>query len=279
MLDRADPAYDFSDPRVIHSQNGQNYLTSISHIRYAESDDGIHYAVSDRPLISAYDEYTAFGVEDARVTQKGDTYYMNFSAASVYGIVTRLLSTKDFMAFHDLGNIFHPDNKDITIFPEKVGGLYYALHRPSTSEYGAPNLWIASSPDLIHWGDNKVVAAVRPGYWDNGRIGASCVPLLTEKGWLEIYHGATRENRYCLGAMLLKADEPWKILARSAVPLIEPEASYELEGFFGNVVFFLWIDPRRRSAGYLLWGKRRQCLHGFSFYCRYLEIAWRVMEG
>lgn len=104
-------------------------------------------------------------------------------------------------------------------------------------------------------GDNQVVAAVRPGYWDNGRIGASCVPLLTEKGWLEIYHGAARENRYCLGAMLLKADEPWKILARSAVPLIEPEASYELEGFFGNVVF---------SCGLIREGDRLDIYYGAS---------------
>ncbi len=237
LLDRTDPAYDFSDPRVIHSKNGQNYLTSISHIRYAESDDGIHFTVSDQPLIAAFDEYSAFGVEDARITQIEDTYYVNFSAASNYGIVTRLLSTKDFKTFEDLGNIFHPDNKDITVFPEKVGNLYYAFHRPSTSEYGAPNLWIASSPDLVHWGDNRVVAAVRPDHWDNGRMGASCVPFLTEKGWLEIYHGATKENRYCLGAMLLKADEPWKVLARSEKPLIEPEAPYELDGFFGNVVF------------------------------------------
>ena len=255
FLDQNDSSYDFSDPRVIHCKQGQNYLTSISHIRYAESEDGIHFRVADEPLIAAFDEYTAFGVEDARITQMGDDYYVNFSAASEYGIVTRLLRTKDFASFQDLGNIFHPDNKDVTIFPEKINGLYYALHRPSTSEYGVPNLWIADSPDLVHWGNNRVAATVRPNQWDNGRIGASCVPFLTEKGWLEIYHGATKENRYCLGAMLLKADEPWKVLARSERPVLEPEMPYELNGFFGNVVF---------SCGLLANGRQLDIYYGAS---------------
>jgi predicted GH43/DUF377 family glycosyl hydrolase len=136
-----------------------------------------------------------------------------------------------------MGNIFHPDNKDTTIFPQKVNGLYYALHRPSTSEYAKPNMWIAESPDLYHWGNHRLVAAVREGAWDSTRMGASCVPILTEKGWLEIYHGADESNCYCLGAMLLEKDEPWKVIARSSVPILEPTESYEVEGYFGNVVF------------------------------------------
>jgi predicted GH43/DUF377 family glycosyl hydrolase len=44
-------------------------------------------------------------------------------------------------------------------------------------------------------------------------------------------------QRYCLGAVLLDADEPWKVLARSQQPILEPETPYEREGFFGNVVF------------------------------------------
>lgn len=236
-LQRENEEYDFSDPRVIRSKYGRNFLTSISHIRYAESRDGVHFTVDDHPLIYPMDEYTSFGVEDARVSQIDDTYYVNFSAASDFGIITRLMRTKDFKQFEDLGNMLHPDNKDVTIFPEKIGNLYYALHRPSTSEYGKPNIWIASSPDLIHWGDHRVVAAVRPNDWENGRVGASCVPLLTSYGWLEIYHGATKNNQYCLGAMLLQKDQPWKVLARGELPLLKPTESYELNGFFGNVVF------------------------------------------
>ncbi len=77
----------------------------------------------------------------------------------------------------------------------------------------------------------------RAGYWDGIKVGASAVPFKVEAGWLEIYHGADRDNRYCLGAVLLDSQEPWKVIARAEKPILEPETDYEIEGFFGNVVF------------------------------------------
>ena len=69
-------------------------------------------------------------------------------------------------------------------------------------------------------------------------VGAGGAPIRTPQGWLEIYHGATANpTRYCLGALLLDLDEPWKVLARSNDPIMEPLADYEQVGFFGNVVF------------------------------------------
>ena len=56
-------------------------------------------------------------------------------------------------------------------------------------------------------------------------------------GWLALYHGADRDNRYCLGALLLDARDLSRTLARSAEPVMEPVADYERKGFFGNVVF------------------------------------------
>ena len=73
--------------------------------------------------------------------------------------------------------------------------------------------------------------------FDNGRIGASCVPFLTEKGWVEIYHGATKENYYSLGAVLLDREKPWEVLARSVKPLVEPTEEYEIKGFSNSAVF------------------------------------------
>jgi predicted GH43/DUF377 family glycosyl hydrolase len=73
--------------------------------------------------------------------------------------------------------------------------------------------------------------------WDCARIGAGASPIRTPEGWLEIYHGADSGNRYCLGALLLDLEQPWKVLARSRNPIMEPAADYEHAGFFGNVVF------------------------------------------
>ena len=98
-------------------------------------------------------------------------------------------------------------------------------------------MWLAFSEDLIHWGDHRPVAMTRPGMWDSARIGAGAAPIHTDEGWLEIYHGADENSRYCLGALLLDLKEPWKVLARSEAPIMEPVEEYERIGFFGNVIF------------------------------------------
>jgi predicted GH43/DUF377 family glycosyl hydrolase len=103
---------------------------------------------------------------------------------------------------------------------------------------GGNYIWLAESPDLLHWGNHRCLAHSRNGMWDSVRVGAGAAPIRTAEGWLEIYHGATANpTRYCLGALLLDLHEPWKVLARSNDPIMEPFASYEQVGFFGNVVF------------------------------------------
>ncbi len=224
------------DPRVIVIED-QKYLTSLSHLRIARSIDGYRFQVENQPAIIPDNIYEAYGIEDARVTLLNGRYYINYSAASSAGITTGLISTPDFKNFKREGIIFCPDNKNVAIFPEKINGKYYALHRPSGSYCSRPEIWIADSNDLICWGNHRRLAGVRPGYWDNGRIGASAVPFRTEHGWVEIYHGATVDDYYCLGVMLLDLNEPWKVMARSEMPFIKPEEEYETEGFFKNVIF------------------------------------------
>lgn len=236
IFDKNTPGFDFSDSRVIGTPEGI-YLTSISHLRVARSKDGVHFDIEEKPALFPDNEYEVYGIEDPRITHIEDTYYINYSAISSIGITTCLASTKDFKSFKRHGVIFHPDNKDVEIFPEKINGKYYALHRPSSAVFKRNEVWIAESPDLICWGNHKYLMGTRKGYWDEGRVGGSAVPFRVKEGWLEIYHGATKDHRYCLGAVLLDADEPWKIIARCEKPIMEPEADYEVNGFFGNVIF------------------------------------------
>lgn len=239
-FDRNDPKYDFEDPRMIRYKNKLDqfaYLTSISYIRIARSNDGHHFTVDDKAFLYPFNEYQSYGVEDARCTQIGDTYYVNFSSVSPMGVCDSLVSTKDFEHFQDLGNIFAPENKDVLLFPEKVNGKYYALHRPSLKSIGNYDIWIASSPDLTSWGNHKHLIGIRPDSWDSGRVGGGLVPIKTAEGWLIIYHGATPEHRYCMGAALLDLNDPTKVIGRSSQPIMEPDAEYEKNGFFSDVVF------------------------------------------
>ena len=233
----SDPRLDLSDPRVI-SFDGQDYLTTLSHLRLLSSDDGIHFREPEgsSPFMGS-GELETYGIEDCRVAQIDDGYFLTYTAVSSNGVGVGLRTTRNWKEFKHEGLILPPHNKDCAIFEEKIGGKYYALHRPSSPELGGNYIWLAESPDLIHWGHHRCLAHSREGLWDSARVGAGAAPIRTAEGWLEIYHGATKENRYCLGALLLDLDEPWRVLARSETPIMEPSTPYELEGFFGQVIF------------------------------------------
>tara|TARA_R110001583_G_scaffold41896_8_gene133241 strand:+ start:1244 stop:2293 length:1050 start_codon:yes stop_codon:yes gene_type:complete len=236
-FDMNDPKLDASDARVI-SYNGTDYLTTISHLRLLFSDDGITFKEDKNyPSLFGEGDYESYGIEDCRVSKIKDSYYLTYTMVSPNGVGVGLRTTKDWKNFEKHGMIFSPHNKDCAIFEEKINDKYFALHRPSSPELGGNYIWLAESLDGIHWGNHKCIAKTRIGKFDSKRLGAGAAPIKTDKGWLEIYHGATEGNRYCLGAILLDLNDPSTVIARSEEPIMEPIAEYEQTGFFGNVVF------------------------------------------
>jgi len=243
------PGLDLSDPRTIRYRNtaggftpGQeeftDYLSHISHLRVARSDDGEHFTLDPDVQLTALDPTEAYGVEDPRITQIDGLYHITYVAVSRLGITTARLTTRDFRSFERFGTIMYPDQKDVVLFPEKVNGRYLAFTRPMPGSFGRVlGLWLAESDDLDHWGGHRMVAEPRHRMWDEMRIGASLVPIRTDDGWLEIYHGADRMNRYGMGALLLDHGDPTKVLARSTRPLLTAEEPYEQDGFLHDVVF------------------------------------------
>lgn len=236
-FDKSDPNLDFTDPRIINYK-GRDYLTTLSHLRLVCSDGGeVFYEPDGYDPIFGRDIYEAYGIEDCRVINIDGTFHLTYTQVSSYGVGVGLIQTKDWKKFDRRGMIFPPHNKDCAIFGEKINEKYFALHRPSSAQLGGNYIWIAESPDLLHWGIHKCIALSRKGMWDSARVGAGAAPIKTSEGWLEIYHGANEDNRYCLGALLLDLSDPSKVLARSEEPIVEPTALYERTGFFGNVVF------------------------------------------
>lgn len=232
------PELDFSDSRTVKKNGKPVYLTSLSHLRIARSEDGIHFNIEEKPFIFPNAEEECWGMEDPRITKIEDSYYITYTSITPCGTSVSLIVTKDFKAFERKGIIFAPENKDVTIFPEKINGSYMAFNRPVPCGIGNPDIWIAQSPDLIHWGKQKHFCGVsEERSWENGRIGGGAVPFKTDKGWVKIYHGADKNDRYCLGALLLDLKNPAKILAKTKEPILQPEEYYERYGFFHNVVF------------------------------------------
>ena len=236
-ISKDDPELKATDARVINYK-GVDYLTTLSHLRLLCSDVGVHFYEPEgyEPIIGEGVLQT-FGIEDCRVTFLENKYYLTFTSVSANGVGVGLKTTTDWKNFLSHGMMLSPHNKDCAVFSEKINGMYYAFHRPSSVEIGGNYIWLAQSPDGIHWGNHKCIVKTRENSWDSARVGAGAAPIKTDAGWLEIYHGANHQHQYCLGAFLTDINDPSKIIARTEEPVMIPSADYEVSGFFGNVVF------------------------------------------
>jgi predicted GH43/DUF377 family glycosyl hydrolase len=233
----------FVDPRVVQiRETGLLRLTSISHLHAVFSRSGRSVDSISGVRLEPAEPYEEFGVEDPRITWIDGAFYITYVAVSRYGAATALASTRDFRSFLRHGIIFCPENKDVVIFPEKIRGRYVAFHRPNPATgFSRPQMWMASSPDLLHWGGHQhFLGGGDP--WNQGRIGAGAPPYKTPSGWIEIYHGNDRGlgdagiGKYSAGLLLLDAEAPSRVLATSG-SIFVPETNYECTGFVPNVIF------------------------------------------
>jgi predicted GH43/DUF377 family glycosyl hydrolase len=151
--------------------------------------------------------------------------------------------TKDFKKWIRAGRLTSPilDDRDVILFPEKINNRFYMIHRPCAwvgAQYGTehPAIWIASSEDLLDNYTNSRMLAKAEFEWEC-KTGGSTPPIKTSEGWLFIYHAVGTDLQYRLGAMLLDLDDPSRVLYRAKDWLMQPEAPYELDGFYKGVVF------------------------------------------
>lgn len=217
----------------------------ISQIRAARSHNGVDgWHIAERPLLEPdlreY-PYEEWGCEDARVTPIGENrWIIAYTAYSRYGPAVALATTEDFESVERLGIVLSPSNKDATVFPHPFEGQWLMLHRPVTG--GQEHIWhTASDHDFNHWSRPGVLLPERGGpWWDGLRIGGGAPPLLTDEGWLLIYHGVkdmAGHPVYRLGVALLDRDKPRRVLARASEWVFAPEADFEQRGLVPNVVY------------------------------------------
>ena len=243
----------------------------------ATSTDGFRFTrVSREPVFGPSEDGPDSGcVEDPRIVKLGDTFYITYAYRPYapgrywtfpHDVVrlpacdgfapkawakslgnTGLAMTKDFRSFRRLGRLTSPvlDDRDVILFPEKVGGKFVMLHRPKDwvgASYGVsePSIWIKFSDDLLAWEDkpSTLLLTGRPNSWEE-KIGGSTPPILTDEGWLMLYHGVADGGlaQYSVGALLLKADDPTVVLSRTPEPILEPELPFETQGFYNGCVF------------------------------------------
>ncbi|HUW58885.1 MAG TPA: glycosidase [Planctomycetota bacterium] len=221
------------------------HTSGYSSIYVARSANGVtDWRIRPEPLLRCGQPrwpYERWGCEDPRVTYIADqkSWYITYTAYSGTGAAVGLARTKDFVKAERIGLIFSPNNKDAALFPEKFKHRWAVLHRPEAG--GVENIWIAYSPDLIHWGEpHCVLPEGRGPAWDAVKVGAGPPPIPTEHGWLLLYHGVKRyagQLVYRVGAALLDRKRPHRLIARSHECIFKATALYETTGLVPNVVF------------------------------------------
>jgi predicted GH43/DUF377 family glycosyl hydrolase len=254
---------------------------------FAESEDGVNFDVSENPFLDPSDGDTFFdrtGIDDPRITPLNGYFYFTYASPSPLPDIkadsaknekpawllgfrrTGLARTKDWKNVERLGPITSliTGDANVVLFPEKIGGTYAMLHRPTpyvpwiaTHFYYPAAMWLRFSDDLHDWGwnldwdkmaaqANKVRASdlgddhllIKPEFdWERLKVGASGVPIPTDEGWLMLYHAVDLECAYRVGVMLLDRADPRKVIARSPIPVFEPVTDYEKNGIYPNCVF------------------------------------------
>jgi beta-1,4-mannooligosaccharide/beta-1,4-mannosyl-N-acetylglucosamine phosphorylase len=176
---------------------------------------------------------------DPRVCWIEDRYYVTW-CNGYHGPTIGMAWTRDFETFHQMENSFLPFNRNGVMFPRKIGGKYMMLSRPSDNGHTPfGDIFISSSPDLVHWGCHRHVMSPNGG-WQSTKIGAGPIPIETSHGWLMFYHGVLTSCNgfvYSFGAALLDLEHPWKVIARTHPYLLNPRENYEMVGDVPNVCF------------------------------------------
>ena len=216
----------------------------VPHFLIARSRDGIHFDIGSKSIASPPDIYPYAGrregIFDTRVTPLDGWYYITYNVSSGLGTRIRLIRTRDFKCFEDLGFITSIDHRNCVIFPEKINGLYARLERPNGEGATGGDIYISFSPDLIFWGKTELLLQKGTRYWESHKIGPGAPPIKTSAGWLVLYHACRQHMNgimYNAGAMLLDLQNPAKIIGKMRACLMWPEEEYEFRGNVPQVIF------------------------------------------
>jgi predicted GH43/DUF377 family glycosyl hydrolase len=238
-----------------HLHNGRSIIGR------ADSTDGFSFSVHPKPFLTpcshgVFAEYEEFGVEDLRICPVEGHYVLAYSAYSRHGVRIALARTGDFEHVERVSLITQADLRNVVIFPQKFNGRYVRLDRPH-SEISPWSIWISYSPDLIHWGDSRVLIKPVPYHWDEMKIGPGAPPIKTAHGWLNIFHGVFKTMAgavYRLGVALHDLNDPLKIIGVSDQWILQPEDPWEISGYVPNVVFTCGAVPEHDGTIKLYWG-------------------------
>jgi predicted GH43/DUF377 family glycosyl hydrolase len=240
------PAVVVHDGKTIMLYRAQD-KAGTSRLGYAESNDGVHFTRHAEPVFSPSENYEKDGgVEDPRLVQFGDTYYLTYTGYNKKDAQLCLATSKDLIHWDRKGVILPAYKghwnvrwtKSGAIVPEKIGGKYW-MYFLGTSADSKDQAGLASSTDLLHWTEetNAPVLPVRPGRFDSRVAEPGPSPMVTDQGIVLVYNGADDKLVYRTGIAVFDRNDPRRLISRTDQPVFAPELSWEKIGQVPNVVF------------------------------------------
>lgn len=207
------------------------YQRKMSELSYYPSPSGGGYGGCEDPRIvmmkednKIYVTYNAFGPDGLRVA---------FTSISIDDFMDRRWNWSEEKIISNPNEV----HKNFVLFPEKIDGRYVVIHSIS------PKIQIAYLDDL-EFKDNQYIESnhipnSNPNGWEARIKSPGAPPLKTSEGWLLFYHGLSKKEpwKYKIGVMLLDLENPEEVLYTSGFPVIEPENSYEYNGFKPGVTY------------------------------------------
>lgn len=263
-------------------KNGTKRLTYFSYLKRVFLDEsGLNIMkIDSRPSFYGLSWDSELGVEDARITKISGMYYMVYvSLTRSESISVSVAESSDCIHWKRLGIIFGEQDKDVVLFSEKFNKQYFSFIRPEGNfQFTPPHMWYAFSKNLTHWGQLKSLNL--NSHVNFSRTGAGPPPIKTDRGWLLIFHGVTRErvfgfwdkvkkmlgfrvkedgtdysgnDIYSVWALLLDKDDPRKIIAQTKKPIIVPNKKEDVSPEGKKVVFPTGIVEDKDSRSVLLY--------------------------
>jgi predicted GH43/DUF377 family glycosyl hydrolase len=262
--------------------------TRTSRLGYAESNDGLHFTRTGKPVFyPGNDTQKEFewpgGCEDPRVSVTEDGTYVIFYTqwnrkTPRLGVATSkdLINwTKQGPIFQDAyeGKFFNIAHKSASILTEikddkqvvaKINGKYFMY-------WGETHVYAATSTNLVDWapvvddkGELKICAYTREGFFDSDLTECGPPAILTDKGIILLYNGKNHPgeggdqrfngNSYCAGQMLFSKKDPTQLLARLDVPFLRPMEAFEKSGQYVNGTVFIEGMAWFKKKWYLYYG-------------------------
>ena len=239
-----------------------------SRLGLAISTDGLHFTKLPQPVFFPDNDSMKIyewkgGVEDPRVLESEDgTYILTYTSYDGKTARLCLATSTDLQTWTKHGLLLSDAKyKDVwsksgaivakqtgeKIIATKVNGKYWMY-------FGDTDLFMASSPDLIHWtvAENeetkKMITVLHPrmGYFDSRLVEPGPFALLREEGILLIYNGSNAANfndtsmprfTYSAGQALFNKNHPYKLISRTETNFLQPDKDYEKVGEVNEVCF------------------------------------------